>query len=423
LESKKAHLLIIGGHLAHLKTLLLRLEEAGYAVAAAVDGDEGLRMIKLGTPDLVLLDLHVAILDACEFLSQLRGSEAMPDIPVILLAPAEDLEGVERCLAAGADDYLLAPFSPTLLRAQVQNYLEIGRERQEQHRRTKQEELLKIERDVQIARNIQLSFLPSELPQPEGWELAARFHPAREVAGDFYDSFTLSQGRRVAVVIADVCDKGVGAALFMALIRSLTRAFAQQNYSLSWMGAIADDLAAGAPARRREAPSIGTTALMNAVVLTNNYITTNHMELNMFATYFFGMLDPANGQVAYINGGHNPPFIVGPDGVMKTCLKATGPAVGMVPNAHFRIEQAQLEPGDILYLYTDGVTEARTPTGEFFTEKRLESLLSQPPTSAAGLLDRVEKALSDWVAGGIPSDDITMMAVRRIPATLLMSET
>ena len=234
----------------------------------------------------------------------------------------------------------------------------------------------------------------------------------------------MSQGRRVAFVIADVCDKGVGAALFMALIRSLTRAFAQQNYSLGWMGSIADDLAAPRqPARRREAPSIGTTALKNAVVLTNNYITTNHMELNMFATYFFGLLDPATGQVAYINGGHNPPFIVGPDGVVKTLLKATGPAVGMVPDVDYRIAQAQLDPGDILLLYTDGVTEARTPTGEFFTEKRLASLLSEPQSSASGLLNRIEEVLDGWVAGGIASDDITMMAVRRAASSLPLSET
>ena len=381
-------------------------------------------MLKRATPDLVLLDLHAPALEPYEFLKQLKANEASRDIPVILLSPAGDLEGIERGLAAGADDYVLAPFSPTLLKTQVRDYLEIGRQRRERHERVKQQELVKIERDVQIARNIQLSFLPNELPQPPGWELAARFHPAREVAGDFYDGFPLSQGRRVAFVIADVCDKGVGAALFMALIRSLTRAFAQQNYSLGWMGSIADDLTSPKqPARRREAPSIGTMALKNAVVLTNNYITTNHMELNMFATYFFGLLDPSSGQLAYINGGHNPPFIVGPDGVVKTSLKGTGPAVGMIPDADFRIAQAQLDPGDILYLYTDGVTEARTPTGEFFTEKRLLSLLSEPATSATGLLDRVENALSGWVAGGIASDDITMMAVRRVSAAAPTPET
>ena len=294
MEDRKANLLIIGGDQTQAPMLCGRLEEMGYAVAMAPDGAEGLRMIGLGAPDLALLDLHAPVLDAHEVLTRLKADEATRDIPVILLAARDDVAAVERGLAAGADDYLLAPFSPTLLKAQVRDYLDVARRREERRERVKQEELVKVERDIQIARNIQLSFLPSELPQPAGWEFAARFHPAREVAGDFYDGFLLSQGRRIAFVIADVCDKGVGAALFMALIRSLTRAFAQQNYSLGWMGSIADDLAAPRqPARRREAPSIGTTALKNAVVLTNNYITTNHMELNMFATYFFGLLDPA----------------------------------------------------------------------------------------------------------------------------------
>ena len=130
-------------------------------------------------------------------------------------------------------------------------------------RRSERENLLKLERDVQIARKIQESFLPGELPQPAGWEIAARFHPAREVAGDFYDSFQLTQGRRVALVIADVCDKGVGAALFMALFRSLYRAYSQQNYSMRWTDVMDEGFtrageAAPAPAsawRHRPAPS------------------------------------------------------------------------------------------------------------------------------------------------------------------------
>ena len=151
-------------------------------------------MIGAAMPDLALLDIRVPALEAHEFLKQLKAEETLCDIPVILLAPAGDVEAVERCLAAGADDYLLAPFSPTLLKAQVRDHLDIGRQRQERRERAKQEELVKIERDVQIARNIQLSFLPSELPQPAGWEFAARFHPAREVAGDFYDGFPLVSG-------------------------------------------------------------------------------------------------------------------------------------------------------------------------------------------------------------------------------------
>jgi sigma-B regulation protein RsbU (phosphoserine phosphatase) len=280
----------------------------------------------------------------------------------------------------------------------------------------------KIEHDVDIARDIQLSFLPRELPKPDGWEVAAYFAPAREVAGDFYDAFSMAQGRRVGFVIADVCDKGVGAALFMALTRSLTRAFAQQNYSLNLMDGIGDDLPAATAnaGRRRKLPSIGSMALQNAVVMTNNYITTNHSELNYFATLFFGMLDPLTGALAYINGGHCPPIILGCDGQVKATLKATGTPVGMLADAQYTIGEAQLEPGDILFGYSDGITDARNPAGKMFGEKSMLALLQKPAASAQELLLRVKTAVGEHIASADQYDDITMIAVRRLdtPTTL-----
>src|SRR5689334_22924118 len=149
--------------------------------------------------------------------------------------------------------------------------------------KTEQELLLVYERDLQIARMIQADFLPETLPQIPGWEIAARFHPARLVAGDFYDAFPLPNNR-IGIVIADVCDKGVGAALFMSLFRSLIRAFAQQHYHLSWLDALSDESGKSTKGVRSQAPKIGTTALKNAVSLTNNYIANNHSRVNMFAT-------------------------------------------------------------------------------------------------------------------------------------------
>jgi sigma-B regulation protein RsbU (phosphoserine phosphatase) len=249
-----------------------------------------------------------------------------------------------------------------------------------------------------------------------GWELAARFEPARRVAGDFYDAFLMTQGRRIGVVIADVCDKGVGSALFMALVRSLIRAFAQQNFATSVMDGLGEDASApraGAGARRQRLPSIGTTALMNAVVLTNNYVTDNHLETNYFATLFFAVADPDTGTVAYINGGHNPPYILSPEGVIKEQLKPTGPAVGIFPGAKFTINTAQLAPGDTLFMFTDGVTDARNPTGASVTTKGLVELISRPPGSAVALVDYIGDYLRDFIATADQFDDITMLALHR----------
>jgi sigma-B regulation protein RsbU (phosphoserine phosphatase) len=269
------------------------------------------------------------------------------------------------------------------------------------------------EHEMEIARQIQASFLPEELPQFPGWEMAARFQPARHVSGDFYDAFPLVQNRRLGLVIGDVCDKGVGAALFMALFRTLIRAFAQQHYALRWMGSLAEEgpgqtLDSG----RLVLPSIGTSALKNATELTNNYIATTHGSASMFATLFFGVLDPTNGQLMFVNGGHEFPLLVNSAGV-KGQLATTGPVVGLFPGARFDIHTACLEPGDTLVAFTDGVTEARSSDGVLFGCERLSILVGQPVSTAAELLDRIQAGVQEHIGGADQSDDITLLAIRR----------
>ncbi len=292
--------------------------------------------------------------------------------------------------------------------------------------RKKAEEALreteKYERDVHIGRQIQADFFPKILPNLPDWEVAFHFSPAREVAGDFYDTFPLIHGW-AGFVIADVCDKGVGAALFMALFRSLIRSFTETNTSITWDEVIyyADDkpLIEGAQRRRRQraSPSIGETALTKGIGLTNNYIATTHSETNMFATTFFAVLDPATGILKYINGGHEPPFILGREGTIKCRLKRTGPAVGMIPNAKFKVEEIQLEPGDTLIAYTDGATDARTPRGELFSEKRLISVIEEGYAPVGRILDRIVTRLRNHIADAGQFDDITMLGVQWSPAT------
>ncbi|MCB0164953.1 MAG: SpoIIE family protein phosphatase [Anaerolineae bacterium] len=281
--------------------------------------------------------------------------------------------------------------------------------------------LAKIERDVQIGRQIQLDFLPkaADMPQPPGWEIAAYFQAAREVAGDFFDVFPIQN--KIGLVVADVCDKGVGAALFMSLSRSLIRAFAVQHRPLGWLdNVMTDDRPVAAlnidASKRRKLLSAGTSALL-AIELTNNYIANTHGDMNMFATVFFGVLDPVTGRLTYINGGHPPAAIISATGEIKARLPATGPAVGMLPDMAFDIQQAKLEPGDLLFAFSDGVTDARSPDKKFFKEQGVLPLLSQPTDSAAALLARFETSLRAHISTADQFDDITMLAVRRAPST------
>ncbi|UCD78507.1 MAG: SpoIIE family protein phosphatase [Desulfobacterales bacterium] len=269
--------------------------------------------------------------------------------------------------------------------------------------------------ELEKGRQMQINFLPNQLLQMPGWETAAFFKPARQVAGDFYDVFRLPEGA-IGLVVADVCDKGVGAALFMALFRSLIRIFSGQTsmngLPLTCSGGILEE-----PDPQAENPNIDPIHItaLNAVQLTNNYIALNHGELAMFATLFFGVLDPATGSLSYVNGGHEPLYVVNSDGGVKAHLAATGPSVGIEPKIGFKIRQTHLEPGDILLGYTDGVTEAVAADSSFFTMKYLVSLLDAPSPSAADLLDRIAERLQAHIGEAEQFDDITMLAVRRLP--------
>jgi len=271
-----------------------------------------------------------------------------------------------------------------------------------------------LDEELEKGRQIQKDFLPYDIPQLPNWEIVTCFQPAKQCAGDFYDVFQLPDGN-VGLVIADVCDKGVGAALFMALFRSLIRIFSQQTRLRGVASAILQE---NQPCTgwigEKASTNLAHLNALSAIAMTNDYVAEHHWQMSMFATVFFAVLDPATGLLSYINGGHEPVFIVSDKGV-KLTLKSTGPAVGMMPKMKFGIQQVKLEPGDTLISYTDGVTEAKSPDGKLFTDKRLRELLEQPAGSASKLLERVKSSLFAYIDNAPQFDDITMLAVHRYP--------
>ncbi|NEO57228.1 MAG: SpoIIE family protein phosphatase [Okeania sp. SIO3B5] len=272
-----------------------------------------------------------------------------------------------------------------------------------------------LDNELEKGRQIQIDFLPYDIPKLDDWEIVACFHPAKQVAGDFYDVFTF-ENDQIGLVIADVCDKGVGAALFMALFRSLIRIFSGE---IQFQGTAAPILQAHKPVNgdwigESNATNLAHLNALQAVRRTNNYVAEKHWQMSMFATLFFGILDPKTGILSYINGGHEPLFIVNQDGIKQT-LNSTGPAVGMMPNMKFGIQQVQLETGDILIGYTDGVTEAKSPEGKLFTDNRLKEIVEKPADSASELMGRIKDNLFNYMDDAPQFDDITMLAVRRNP--------
>jgi len=247
------------------------------------------------------------------------------------------------------------------------------------------------ERDLEIGREIQSGFFPDVLPDIPGWEISAHFQAARQVAGDFYDVFQIGDSNFTAFIIADVCDKGVGAALFMVLFRSLLRAFSEAEID-------EQDV---------------STLLQEIVLNTNNFIAEYHGHSNMFATLFYGILDPNRGDLYYINGGHEPPIVMNKDGDVIRRLMPTGPAVGMFPDMKFEVAQIQLDEGDILLGFTDGATDAKNSNGDLFTEERLLGTILSRWTSIFSMVFELYTELRNHIGGQDQYDDITLISFRR----------
>ena len=241
----------------------------------------------------------------------------------------------------------------------------------------------RLETEVQLARQIQKTFLPEALPQLPGWDLAARWKTARQVGGDFYDVFELPNNC-LGVFIADVADKGVPAALFMVLTRTLVRAAVIESIS---------------PA--------------DAMKRVNDLLIPDTRQ-GMFVTAVYAVLDMNNNELTYVNAGHNPPLWIRSDGSVEK-LTRTAIALGVVTGEPVGQRTIQLQAGDNLLLYTDGLTESFNYEGAFYGEERLlEALLSGQCTSAHELLDVIEKSLLEFVQDMPPADDLTMLVLRRV---------
>ncbi len=387
----KPKILIVDDEPFNVEYLEQELEDTDYETICAANGQEALAKVEIEAPDLVLLDIMMPVMDGFEVLRRLKASAATRDIPVIVISASNSLESVVRGIKLGAEDYLPKPFEPVLLHARLGSGLEKKRLRDLEHLY-----LQGLEREMDIAGQIQRSFLPSELPGVDAWELAAYFKAAREVAGDFYDAFLLADGSLV-VVVGDVCGKGVGAALFMSLFRSLIRA----TFTT-------DVLDPGNPGPERTSAG----RLAHVVSFTNRYVAETHEDANMFATVFIGVFEPRHGRLVYANCGHEAP-IWSTEGGSITTLKPTGPAVGVIADAVFTVKEVSMRPGDLLLIYTDGIPDALNSQDGFFGKERLPALMALGGGHPAEVVRQIETELRQFVGEAQQFDDITLMAVRR----------
>ena len=393
--------LLVGRSGADGEALRVLMFEEGYIVEMVEEANKALERLRAVRFEVVLLDAAVRGLagGAAKFLEALRADPHMANVPVILLSAPADVDVVERCLTLGADDYLPRAFGSGMLQVRLSAALD---------RRGLQDNQ-NLRREMDVARNIQRDFLPESLPVVRGVKLWAALHPARQVSGDFYDAFPLPSGS-IVLVVGDVCDKGVGAALFMALFRSLIRASADP------VGGGAIQMIGGRHTMVMQAIQSASPAdlLTRVAGFTNDYIARLHGRTNMFATVFLASLEPSSGALVYVNAGHEPALVIAPDGSFEE-LRPTGPALGMLPDSHFTAVTRTLERGHSLFVFTDGLVEAHSPTGEVYGAERLRDVLrAQRSGTPSELVRAVLDALERFGRHSEPHDDVTMLAARLV---------
>jgi serine phosphatase RsbU (regulator of sigma subunit) len=384
-------ILIVDDEPFNLDYLEQELEDSNFNIVTASNGQEALDKVKSESPDLILLDIMMPVMDGFEVLGHLKTDLTARDIPVVVISAQSDLRSMVRGIQLGAEDYLPKPFEPVLLHARISSSLEKKRLRDLQ-----QLYLKSLEREMDIAREIQKGFLPSELPKVDGWDIASYFKAAREVAGDFYDAFPLPDGNLVCVV-GDVCDKGVGAALFMTLFRSLIRVTSTTDVFSKGKGT-----------------NMLTHAerLHHVISFTNKYIAETHYDANMFATMFVGIFNLQDGKLTYVNCGNEPPLILGKGSAM-TELLPTGPVVGLFANARFSIKEAVIGKNDILLAFTDGIPDSQNSENDSFGRQRLLDLLNTNNANPETLLEYIGKQIQQFMGEEKQFDDITLLAVKR----------
>jgi len=325
-------------------------------------------------------------------IATLRGTHCLMLVPLIAHSEVIGTIGLptrsKKRVYTTADVYLAQTIA-----SQISGVLENAR----LHKQTEQARDA-AEHELEIGRRIQHGFLPDRLPAIAGWEIAVHFQPARQVAGDFYDVIPLCGSRLFALIIADVCGKGVGAALFMGLFRTLLRAFTLEKFE-------------AVPESNEVGASLGQI-MLKIIEHMNHYIATTHNKPNMFATVFYGLLDPATDELTYVNCGHPQPLVVGPRQGVKARLKTTGPVVGMLPDVSFKADRIRIAPEDMLFTFTDGLPDAQNRSGEFLGSKRLSSILTRPYGTAEQLISAVSVDLNHHILQAEQSDDVTMLVIR-----------
>jgi phosphoserine phosphatase RsbU/P len=379
-SAEKTTLLLVDDAPANIQVATAILRD-DYRVRVATSGAKALELVKASpAPDLILLDVEMPEMDGYEVCRRLKADAATRDIPVIFLTGKIEAEDETRGFTVGAVDYIHKPFSPAVVKARVQTHLAL-RDAREQLAR----QLAAIQNELEMARKIQLSILPREVPRVEGVEIAARYIPMTSVAGDFYDFLTVDE-KRFGALVADVSGHGVPAALVASMLK----------------------IALAAQAPHAADPAKVLAGLNQALCgkFERHFVT---------AAYLF--VDAGAGTVDYAGAGHPPVVVYGKSDATARAVQQNGLFLGMFPVAKYASTRFTVSAGDRCIVYTDGVSEAHDHAGEEFGTERIQAhLAATAGESATSVADDMLRALAEWTGretGESHDDDVTLLVIGR----------
>lgn len=345
----------------------------------ALNGEEALEKLSLDPMlDLIVTDINMPVMDGLTLLSHLARFQR--PVRTVIVSAYDDMPNIRTAMNRGAFDFLTKPLDFSDLEATL---AKTQRELEELRAGMRaRERLAFLHSELEIATRIQQSILPETIQDHPSFEVSASMLPASQVSGDFYDFFLLDS-HRLGICIGDVSGKGIPAALFMAVSRTLLRATALHGHAPSYC-----------------------LKHVNDVLLKQS-------RGEMYVTLFYATLDLRTGELAYSAGGQTPPCLISKGKGLRCLREPRGFMLGMLDDATFEEGHVQLHAGDVLVLYTDGVSEAENRDGEFYGEARLHKALNALiEQSAEGLVQRVLSSVSEYTGGHPQSDDITVVSLR-----------
>ena len=362
-----------------------KIRNGEYEFFFAHNGLEALQVL-LKHPDIsiILSDINMPEMDGLTLLAKINEMR-IPSLKCIMVSAYGDMDNIRQAMNGGAFDFATKPIDLDDLQRTIDKaveQIEYIRSAQKEHA-----QLVDIQTDLSVAREIQHAILPRtfnlKLQDADKVNIHASMLAAKDVGGDFYDFFPIDD-HRIGFTIADVSGKGVPAAIFMAVSRTLIKATGLQDKPT------------------------------NECMSTVNDMLCDESVGSMFVTVFYGIYDLQTGHITFTNAGHNPPYILKANGQVEALKAPCNLVLGAIPGVPFSCDEFQLEPGDTLFMYTDGVTEAENKNHDQFGESRLEEALAEcKGTDSKHIVDTVNAKVKEFINGAAQSDDITQLVIRR----------